>query len=334
MSVGHILVTGGAGYIGSHVCYTLRQRGYIPVTLDNLSHGHREAVRFGPFVEGDIADVDLITKTCATYRPVAAMHFADLIDISESVKNPDLYFRNNWHKSRLLMDALLLSGVNKLVFSSTASVYGNPVGAAPLTEDAELKPINPYGESKLKAECELGAVHGLRSVILRYFNAAGACAEAGLGEAHYPETHLIPRAILCALGLSQQPMVLNGNDYATPDGTAIRDYIHVLDLAEAHMLALDYLLQEGESFLTNLGAGTGFSIKQVLRKVEAVTGCHLPILFGARRTGDPAFLVANNSRAMEKLNWRPQRCLDDIVASAVEWHKSARYQSLMGLGIK
>jgi UDP-glucose 4-epimerase/UDP-arabinose 4-epimerase len=327
MSKGNILVTGGAGYIGSHVCAALRARGFTPVTLDNLGHGHREAVKYGPFAEGDIGDTALIGKICAQYKPLAALHFAALIEVGESVKQPDLYMQNNWEKARRLMESLRANDVTRVVFSSTAAVYGMPDREGPIAEDWPLKPINPYGESKLKAETFLRGQDAMESVILRYFNAAGAGAD-GLGEAHEPETHLVPNAILALLGL-KPALTVFGEDYPTPDGTALRDYIHVLDLADAHVMALDHLLANKGSAAINLGTGTGASVKEVLAAVKAVAARDVPHSFGPRRPGDPPFLVADNKKARQILGWQPQRTLRDIIASALAWHRSPVYKKLI-----
>ena len=329
MAKGHILVTGGAGYIGSHVCYALRQQGYTPVTLDNLTRGHREAVRFGPLVEGDCGNRALVQEMCARYQPLAAMHFAALIEVSESVKFPDLFMTNNWDKARTLFQTLQINGVTKVVFSSTAAVYGIPDQNILLTEDCPLRPINPYGQSKLEAEQFLRAQPQMSAIALRYFNASGAETEAGLGEAHWPESHLIPNAILAGIGKKPEGLTIFGQDYATPDGTAVRDYIHVSDLAAAHVQALDYLLQGGASEVINLGCGNGYSVKQVIEMSERIIGKPVPATYGARRAGDPALLVAGNSKAQAVLGWKPQRGLEVIVRSAYTWHQSAAYDSLI-----
>jgi UDP-glucose-4-epimerase GalE len=329
MSTPSILVTGGAGYIGSHICYALKQSSYTPVTLDNLQHGHREAVKFGPLVEGDIGDVGLIKEICATYKPIAALHFAALIEVGESVRLPDLYRENNFTKAQGLFETLQSCGVDKVVFSSTAAVYGMPDREDTIAEDWPLKPINPYGQTKLDAENFLRTLPTVRSVALRYFNAAGANSEAGLGEAHWPETHLVPNALLALLGVKPEPLTIFGTDYPTPDGTAVRDYIHVADLADAHLRALDYLLKGGATTSINLGTGTGISVKSVLDTIAQVTGKSVPFTYGARRAGDPPFLVADNKQALKILSWQPKRSLTDIVASAYAWHSSATYKGLI-----
>ena len=329
MSKGHILVTGGAGYIGSHVCYALYQQGYTPVTLDNLTRGNREAVRFGPLVEGECGDAALVRKLCAQYTPLAALHFAALIEVGESVKFPDLFMENNRDKAQILFQTLQTEHVTKVVFSSTAAVYGIPDQNAPLTEDAPLHPINPYGQSKLEAEHFLRHMPQVNSVVLRYFNASGAGTEAGLGEAHWPESHLIPNALLAGMGKKPEGLTIFGQDYATPDGTAVRDYVHVSDLAEAHVRALTYLLQGGASEIINLGCGQGYSVKQIVEATERIIGKKVPATYGARRAGDPATLVAGNGKAQRVLGWKPQRGLEEIVTSAYNWHLSATYDNLI-----
>lgn len=332
MTQKHILVTGGAGYIGSHVCHALTHRGYIPVTLDNLYRGHRDAVKFGPFVDGDIGDTTLIAKICAEYSPVAAMHFAALTEVGESVKHPELYMDNNTTRAQRLFHTLQVQGVNKVVFSSTAAVYGMPDREGAIAEDWAVKPINPYGESKLQAETYLRSLPDMRSVALRYFNASGAKPEAELGEAHWPESHLIPNALLAVLGHKPEGLTIFGQDYPTRDGTAIRDYIHISDLAEAHLLALDYLMQGGTNTAINLGTGTGASVKEVVDTIQDVTGKSVPMTYGPRRPGDPAFLVADNQKARADLKWEPKRSLPDIISSAYAWHQSALYRKRVGLG--
>ena len=329
MSKGSILVTGGAGYIGSHVCHALHQRGYTPVVLDNLTRGHREAVRFGPLIEGDIGDANLVREICARYKPLAALHFAAFIEVAESVKFPALFLENNRDKAQILFQTLQDAHVTKIVFSSTAAVYGLPDQTTPLTEDCPTQPINPYGQSKLEAEHFLRRLPHVNSVALRYFNASGAGTEAGLGEAHWPESHLIPNALLAGMGKKPEGLTLFGQDYPTPDGTAIRDYIHISDLAEAHLRALDYLLQGGVSEIINLGCGQGHSVKQIVETVKHIIGKKVPVTLGARRTGDPALLVASNQKAQTVLGWKPTRGLEEIIQSAYTWHQSSAYDRLI-----
>jgi len=329
MSENNVLVTGGAGYIGSHVGSTLRQAGYTPITLDNLRNGHPEAVKFGAFIEGDIGDSEIVKKICAEYKPIAALHFAALIEVSESVRLPELYIDNNFTKASRLFATLQDCGIKHVVFSSTAAVYGMPQQDGAIAENWPLAPINPYGQSKLDAENFLRSLPDITSVALRYFNAAGADIEEGIGEAHWPETHLIPNALLALLGMKPEPLTVFGTDYPTPDGTAVRDYIHVTDLARAHLLALDYLIKGGATTAINLGTGSGYSVKEILDTIALVTGQKVPHTLGARRVGDPPFLVADNKKAGQILKWVPQKSLSDIIASAFTWHKSAEYQAFV-----
>jgi UDP-arabinose 4-epimerase len=317
-----VLVTGGAGYIGSHACKALAKAGYEPVSYDNLSRGHREAVRWGPLIVGELADRALLKRTLAQHRPVAVMHFAALTYVGESVKQPALYFRNNFADSLTLFEAALEAGAPPIVYSSTCAIYGEPE-TAPIPESNPQRPVNPYGESKLMTERALswlGRSHGLRHVALRYFNAAGADPDGEIGERHDPETHLIPLVLEAALG--RQPAIeIYGTDYPTPDGTAIRDYIHVQDLADAHVRALDRLLGGGDSIALNLGTGAGHSVREVIAAAERVTGRAVPRRESARREGDPPALIADPGLARSLLDWRPAlSSLDDIIATAWKWH--------------
>jgi len=324
----NILLTGGAGYIGSHTAFVLRQAGYTPVVLDNLSHGHAWAVPYGPLIRGDVGDAEVVRSLCVTYRPVALIHFAAFIEVAESVADPDKYVENNFHKAARLFDTALACGLTQVVFSSTAAVYGTPRDEQPLREEHPLRPINPYGESKLAAEQYLRALapKGMRSVALRYFNAAGAAPlPERIGEAHTPESHLIPNILLAGLG-QQANIKIFGTDYPTPDGTAIRDYIHVLDLAAAHVAALHYLVAGGTTDACNLGTGCGASVHEVIEAVEHALGRSVTKIYGARRVGDPPRLVADATRAKERLGWAPQATLNEIVESALVWHRSDRYQ--------
>jgi len=317
-----ILVTGGAGYIGSHVCKALSRAGYTPVTFDNLSRGHRRAVKWGPFVQGDILDAAALDAAFLEHSPVAIMHFAALAYVGESVTQPDLYYRNNVVGSLNLLDAAVRHKCSSMVFSSTCAVYGQP-DAAFIREDMAEQPINPYGRTKLMIEQAMrdyGAASGLRHVALRYFNAAGADVEGEIGEEHDPETHAIPLVINAARDGSPTFKVF-GSDYPTPDGTAVRDYIHVEDLAEAHILALKYLLDGGGSVHINLGTGTGNSVLEIIRAVEKVSGQKVPFALADRRAGDPAQLVAESGRATELLGWRPRFTkIEEIIATAWRWH--------------
>ena len=321
-----ILVAGGAGYIGSHVCYRLAGAGYRSVVLDDLSAGHRWAVKWGDLVVGDIADSALVADLCARYRPVALMNFAALTDAAQSVIDPDPFFAVNTDKAQTLFAAVREGGVRAIVFSGTAAVYGVPGADGRVDESMPLRPANPYGESKKRAEAALFALDGVAAVSLRYFNAAGAAdAEAEIGEAHWPETNLIPRVILSALGFIP-PIEIFGDDFDTPDGTAIRDYIHVLDLADAHIAALEYALNGGRGVF-NLGTGTGCSVRQVLDSVRDVTGKDLDCHIAPRRAGDVPVMVANPQHAQDVLGWRARYGLDNIIRSAVRWHDSDFYRA-------
>jgi UDP-arabinose 4-epimerase len=320
-----VLVTGGAGYIGSHTCKAFAARGYEPVVYDNLSQGHRWAVKWGPLVVGDLSDGALLRDTLRRYRIDAVVHFAAHAYVGESVRHPRKYFANNLTNSLALMDAMLDARVERLVFSSTCATYGVP-HSLPITEDHPQEPINPYGTSKLFVEKALrwyADVYPLRYVSLRYFNAAGADPDGEIGESHDPETHLIPLVIAAAQGRIPHVQVF-GTDYDTPDGTAIRDYIHVGDLAAAHVAAVNRLLDGGPTDTLNLGRGHGDSIREVIAAVEEVSGRRVPVVEGPRRLGDPATLVASAAHAREKLGWNPQ--LSDtriIMETAWRWHEQA-----------
>lgn len=317
-----ILVTGGAGYIGSHTCKALAAAGYLPVTYDNLRYGHRRAVRWGPFVEGDLADRSLLARTIADHGVEAVVHFAAFAYVGESVRDPAAYFRNNVTNTLNLLDAGREAGALPVVFSSTCATYGVP-DTLPISESCPQRPVNPYGESKLFVERALhwyGQAYGLPWVALRYFNAAGADPDGEIGEDHEPETHLIPLAIEAALGRGETLQVF-GTDYPTPDGTAIRDYIHVTDLADAHVRALDHLRGGGSSVALNLGTGNGHSVRQVVDAVARVGGRPVPVVHGPRREGDPPALVADPARAYGTLGWQPVHSdLDSIVTTAWRWH--------------
>jgi UDP-glucose-4-epimerase GalE len=317
-----ILVTGGAGYIGSHACKRLARTGYRPVAYDSLVRGHREAVRWGPLVEADLADTERLADTIKRFDVAAVMHFAAFAYVGESMTNPELYFRNNVGNSMRLLEAMRGAGVRHIVFSSTAAVYGNPE-RVPIPESAAHRPVNPYGESKLMVERMLhwyGEAHGLTHASLRYFNASGADPEGEIGEDHNPETHLIPLVLQAALGRRPQIDIL-GTDYPTPDGTAIRDYIHVQDLADAHVKAIEYLLRGGASLELNLGAGRGYSVREVIAAAEQVTKRRIPQRESPRRPGDPPSLIAEIHRAREALGWAPALSeIDSILATAWAWH--------------
>jgi UDP-arabinose 4-epimerase len=324
-----VLVTGGAGYIGSHACKVLARAGYRPVVFDDLSRGHRESVRWGPLVEGNLAERGKLAAALDRHRVSVVMHFAAYAYVGESVTDPALYYANNLGGSLALLESMREVGVDKIVFSSTCATYGNPA-QVPIRETMPQLPVNPYGETKLAIERALhwyGEAYGLRWVSLRYFNAAGADPESEIGEWHEPETHLVPLVLEAALG--ERPQIdIYGTDYPTPDGTAIRDYIHVQDLAEAHLRALERLSAGGQSAALNLGTGRGHSVREVIRTAEAVSGKSIPCRETARRPGDPPILVADPSLAAELLAWRAQVSdLDTIVRTALAWHVSRTAQS-------
>ncbi len=314
-----ILVTGGAGYIGSVVVKQLLDRGYEPIIFDNLSHGHRAALPASArLIVGDIADRAMLERLFAEFQPQAVMHFAAFIEAGESMQRPEKYFRNNTANALTLLETVLAHGVQRFVFSSTAALYGTPE-KNPIEEDARLQPTNAYGESKLLVERMLAwlhRVHGLRYACLRYFNAAGAAGDRG--EDHHPESHLIPIAFQVALGVRQQVAIF-GTDYPTSDGTCIRDYVHVSDLAAAHLLVLE-ALKEKERLIYNLGNGRGFSVREVIDMVRKVTGQAIPAEESPRRPGDPAVLVASSEKIKRELGWKPEYTdLESIVRSAWNW---------------
>jgi len=319
-----VLVTGGAGYIGSHTCKQLAAVGYLPVCLDNLVQGHRWAVKWGPLIVGDISDSELVRRTVREFDIKTVIHFAAHAYVGESVQDPRKYFRNNVSSTLVFLDALLDSGVDNVVFSSSCATYGIP-HKLPINEDHPQRPINPYGVSKLMIENVLhwyGKAYGLRSVSLRYFNAAGADPEGEIGEDHSPETHLIPLVIAAAQGKISEIEIF-GTDYDTKDGTAVRDYIHVCDLATAHVKAVSHLSAGGPEGHVNLGTGRGYTIREVISLVEEVSGRRVPYRQGPRRTGDPAVLVADSTRAASMLGWRPKFSeLRAIVETAWRWHEN------------
>lgn len=317
-----VLVTGGAGYIGSHVCKALKDHGYDVVVFDNLSYGHREFVRWGEFVEGDLLDISTLDTVFKKYRPSAVLHFAAFTYVGESVEDPSKYYRNNVVGTLNLLDAAKSYGVKYFIFSSTCATYGIPQ-TVPIPEDHPQMPINPYGETKLVMERMLryyNDAYGLKSVSLRYFNAAGADPDYEIGEDHQPETHLIPLVLDAALGRRPHITVF-GTDYETPDGTCIRDYIHVADLADAHVRALEYLRNGGKTEAFNLGNGNGYSVKEVIDTAERVTGKKIPSKNGLRRKGDTPSLVGSCKKAMEILGWRPSYPdIETIIKHAWQWH--------------
>lgn len=316
-----VLVAGGAGYIGSAVIVELLKAGHEVVAFDNLSHGYRQAVPEGvPLVVGDIADRAALDEVFRTSSIDVVMHFAALIEAGESMKEPGRFFQNNTANTITLLEAMIKAGVNRLVFSSTAALFGNPL-SVPIAEDAPLQPTNAYGESKLLVERILdwmNRIHGLRYACLRYFNAAGAISP-DRGESHRPESHLIPLILQVALG-QRDAISIFGTDYPTPDGTCIRDYVHVADLAQAHLLALE-ALGERDRLYYNLGNGAGFSVREVIDVARRLTGHAIPAIDSPPRPGDPARLVAASDRIRKELGWRPRfTSLDDIIGSAWEWH--------------
>ena len=324
---GTVLVTGGAGYIGAHACKALAEAGYLPVTYDTLSIGNRWSVRWGPLEIGDIRDGVQLGTVLRRYRPVGVLHFAALALVGESMTDPGLYYRVNVGGAQTVMDAALAAGVGAFVFSSTCAVYGTPA-RLPITEATPKAPINPYGASKLMVERILedyDMAHGLRFAALRYFNAAGADPATEIGEARAVETHLLPLAIDALLG-RRGPLKVLGTDYPTPDGTAIRDYIHVSDLALAHVRALERLLGGAPSFACNLGTGSGQSIRRVLGAIARVAGREVPHELAPRRPGDPPELVADTALSRQLLgsDLTPRSDLDSIVATALAWHRSGR----------
>ena len=316
-----ILVTGGAGYIGSHTAKALAQAGLQPVVIDNLERGHRAAVQWGPLIEADIGDRSALEKVFREHAIDAVLHFAAFAYVGESMQQPELYFHNNVVKTLNLLEAMRASEVRTIVFSSTCASYGNPI-AIPISEDHPQNPVNPYGESKVMVERLLhwfGVVHGLQWTALRYFNAAGADPDGQLGEDHDPEPHLIPVAISAAMGRTKA-LEIYGTDYDTPDGTAIRDYLHVSDLGTAHVAALRYLQQGGESTAFNLGTGRGHTVREVIAMVEHVSGRKVPAREVGRRAGDPPALVADASKAARLLHWTPgHSTLQEIVRTAWNW---------------
>jgi len=319
----HVLITGGAGYVGSHIAHDLAAAGHVPVVYDDLARGHRSFAKFGPLVVGALADGARLERLFAEYPFSAVIHCAALTYMGESMADPVRYFRNNTADSLDLIRLSAQAGVKAFVLSSTAAVYGDPI-TLPMAEDHPLAPTNPYGESKLALERMLhwaSRIHGLPVMALRYFNAAGGRPSAGIGESHDPEPHLIPRAFLAIDG-RVPPLEIFGTDYDTPDGTAIRDYIHVCDLARAHIKALDFLSGQGGFHAVNLGTGRGHSVLEVIAAVEAQTGRAVPRRLAPRRAGDAPVLVAATGRAQELLGWTAQHPgLTDIVADAWAWHQ-------------
>ncbi|MEM8576544.1 MAG: UDP-glucose 4-epimerase GalE [Pseudomonadota bacterium] len=324
----HVLVTGGAGYIGSHACKALRDAGYIPVTYDNLSTGWQDAVKFGPFERGDLLNRARLDAVFAEYKPVAVMHFAALSQVGEAMKLPAKYWRNNVEGSLTLAEAAVAAGCLDFVFSSTCATYGDQDNVV-LNEGSAQYPINAYGASKRAIEevlRDFEAAHGLRHVVFRYFNVAGADPEAEVGEFHQPETHLIP-LMLDAIAGRRDALTIHGTDYDTPDGTCIRDYVHVCDLVDAHVLGLRWLQAGKGSRAFNLGTGSGFSVREVIDQSRAVTNRAVPYSEGPRRAGDATKLVSGSTRAEAELGWQPGRStLPQMIADAWKWHQTGHYE--------
>jgi len=319
----YVLVTGGAGYIGSHACKSLAKNGYIPVTYDNLINGNKNAVKWGPFEKGDILDSSKLIKVINKYKPVAIMHFAAHIAAGESVTDPGKYYRNNTMGGLSVIEAAVACGIKHIIFSSTAAVYGISE-INPITEDLSTQPINPYGYSKLMVEKMLesfSTAYGITYSILRYFNAAGADPEGEIGCYHKQPSNLIP-VIMEILAGKREYLEIFGTDYNTQDGTAIRDYIHVSDLASAHVLALKHLLSGGTNILVNLGTGQGYSVKEVVTSSTKVSGKQVPMKNTSRRAGDPPILVSNANKAYDILGWKAEYTnIDDITSTAWQWQK-------------
>jgi UDP-glucose 4-epimerase len=325
MPAGKIFVVGGAGYIGSHTCLRLAERGYQPIVIDNLSNGHDEFVKWGPFEHVDIRDRSRLDEVFDKHRPDAVMHFAALIEVGESVKEPVRFYETNVIGTLNLLASAMAAGIEAFVFSSTCATYGLPE-QMPMSESHPQAPINPYGRTKFVVEQaikDFSAHAGLRSAILRYFNAAGADFEGRIGEWHSPETHAIPLAIDAALGRRAGFKVF-GSDYPTRDGTCVRDYIHVLDLADAHVLALEYLLNGGPTDAFNLGTGHGTTVRELVAAVANISGRPFVVDYASRREGDSPELVADNRKAHEILGWAPKYSLDEIVSSAWAWHAKTK----------
>ncbi len=323
-----ILVTGGAGYIGSHACKALAQAGFVPVTYDNLVTGWQDAVKFGPFEQGDLLDRARLDEVFAKYQPQAVMHFAALSQVGEAMKEPARYWSNNVTGSLTLIEAAVAAGCLDFVFSSTCATYGDQDNVV-LNEDTPQRPINAYGATKRAIEDilrDFEAAHGLRHVIFRYFNVAGADPEGEVGEFHRPETHLIP-LMLDAIDGKRDGLTVFGTDYDTPDGTCIRDYVHVCDLVDAHVLGLNWLQEGKGSRVFNLGTGSGFSVLEVIEQSKAVTNRAVPFSVGPRRAGDCTKLVSGSVRAEDDLGWRPKRStLETMITDAWRWHQTGDYE--------
>lgn len=329
-----VLVTGGAGYIGSHMVKMLLDEGHQVTIVDNLTNGYRDSVLGGNFIQADIYDPIVLTELLSTTKFDAVMHFAAFIEVGESVVHPEKYYSNNAAKTLFLLEAMVQHGISNFVFSSTAAVYGEP-SSAPLKEDHPCKPINAYGNSKNMVEQvleDMSRADKIRYVSLRYFNAAGAHPDGILGERHDPETHLIPLVLQTASG-RRDSVSIYGSDYNTPDGTAVRDYIHIMDLCRAHMLALDHLNRVGKSAIYNLGNGSGFSVQEVIQTVKNITGRDFQVIDAPRRPGDPAVLVADSAKAQKELAWIPRYPdLDTIIQHAWNWEQKMAKLKLRNTG--
>ncbi|MBN8185186.1 UDP-glucose 4-epimerase GalE [Salipiger thiooxidans] len=324
----NVLVTGGAGYIGSHACKALKAAGYTPVTYDNLVTGWKDAVKFGPFEQGDLSDRARLDEVFATYQPVAVMHFAALSQVGEAMSEPGRYWRNNVEGSLTLIEAATAAGCLNFVFSSTCATYGEHDNVV-LDESTPQEPLNAYGASKRAVENilrDFEAAKGLRHVIFRYFNVAGADPEGEVGEHHRPETHLIP-VMLEAIDGTRPALSIHGTDYDTPDGTCIRDYVHVCDLVDAHVLGLKWLTDGKGSRVFNLGTGKGFSVREVIDASRSVTNREVPHSEGPRRAGDATKLVSGSTRAAAELGWEPSRStMPQMIADAWRWHQNGHYE--------
>ena len=322
----NILVIGGAGYIGSHTVRMLAKQGYNPVVFDNLSKGHREAVANYPFELGDLGDKARLTEVFKKHNIEAVMHFAAFIEVGESVQEPSKYYHNNVAKVLNLLDAMVENNVKFFVFSSTAATFGEPVKEK-IDETHPQKPINPYGNTKLMVEkmlADFDTAYGLKATALRYFNASGADDSGEIGESHNPESHLIPIVLQAAAG--KRPSIkMFGDDYPTPDGTCVRDYVHVNDLARAHILALEKMVKENKSERFNLGSGNGFSVAELVKEAKKITGVDFKVEVAPRRAGDPAVLVADSTKAQQVLGWKPEYSLTRIIETAWNWEQNRKY---------
>lgn len=316
-----VVVTGGAGYIGAHACKALYKNGFLPVVFDNLSFGHKSSVKWGPLVVGDLQNTQKLNELFKTYKPIGVMHFAANALVAESTVNPLKYYQNNVAGTLSLLQAMLEQQIPYLIFSSSCATYGNPI-SVPISEDHPQNPINPYGRSKLMIEQilqDFSVAFNLRYAALRYFNAAGADFDGEIGEDHTPETHLIPLVMQTALNLREKIDVF-GTDFETKDGTAIRDYIHVDDLIDAHLKALFFLMEKKNNILLNLGSERGFSVLEIIQEVENFCNKKLKVVNSPRRVGDPPILIANSTKAQKILGWSPKYTLHDIISSAWKWH--------------